>query len=283
MESGQSTFRTGTCLILNGARTMVFQAELNRRRMLAGLAGATIAPSAAGGAVFAQGEASTPNPSTLSSCLLFPETTEGPYYLDDMLVRQDITDGKAGVPLDLTMTVVDAETCAPIGNAAVEVWHCDAKGFYSGFVDNSPGGQANESGYIDDGSDAGTFLRGIQLSDEAGNVTFNTIYPGWYGGRAIHIHLSVHLGGETEDGTYEGGTTAHTGQIAFHDEVTDLVAAVEPYASRTSTFVLTAEDGIFSPHIDDESVFVTLEQVNPETVEDGFTGTILLGIDPAPN
>ncbi len=262
---------------------MVFQAELNRRRMIAGLAGATIAPLAAGGAVIAQVEPSTPagNSTNGSSCLLFPETTGGPFYLDDMLVRQDITDGKVGVPLDLTMTVVDAETCTPIPNAAVEIWHCDANGFYSGFVDNSPGGQAGDAGYVDDGSDAGTFLRGIQLSDDAGNVTFNTIYPGWYSGRAIHIHLSVHLGGETEDGTYEGATTAHTGQIGFDDEITNLVAGIEPYASRTSTFVLSSEDGILAPHLDDESVFVTLEQVNPDAIEEGFTATILLGIDQA--
>lgn len=262
---------------------MVFQVELNRRRMLAGAAGATIAPLAIGGSVLAQ-DASTPGTAGStpgSTCLLLPEMTEGPYYLDDMLVRQEIAEDKAGVPLELTMTVVDAEPCSPIPDAAVEIWHCDANGFYSGFVDNSPGGQANDAGYIDDGSDAGTFLRGIQLSDDSGNVTFRTIYPGWYGGRAIHIHLSVHLGGEDEEGTYEGGTTAHTGQIAFADEVTDRVAEVEPYASRTSTFLLTAEDGLFAPHIDDESVFVTLEQVNPDAVEEGFTGTILLGIDPA--
>jgi len=228
--------------------------------------------------VIAQDPPSTPESSTVSSCLLSPEMTEGPYYLDDMLVRRDITD-KAGVPLDLTMTVVDAETCAPIANAAVEIWHCDANGFYSGFVDNSLGGQANDGGYVDDGSDAGTFLRGIQLSDEAGTVTFHTIYPGWYGGRAIHIHLAVHLGGETEDGTDEGGTTTHTGQIGFDDAVTDLVAGIEPYASRTSTFLLASEDGILAPHLDDQSVFVTLEQVDPDAVENGLTGTILLGID----
>ncbi len=262
---------------------MVFQAELNRRRMVAGLAGATIAPLTVGGAVFAQDDTSSPESDSapLSSCLLSPGMTEGPYYLDDMLVRQDITDGKAGVPLNLTMTVVDAETCTPIANAAVEIWHCDANGFYSGFVDNSPGGQAGDAAYVEDGSDAGTFLRGIQLSDDAGNVTFTTLYPGWYGGRAIHIHLSVHLGGETEDGTYEGGTTAHTGQIGFADAITDLVAEIEPYASRTSTFLLASEDGILAPHLDDGSVFVTLEQAKPDAVEDGFTGTILLGIDPA--
>ncbi len=262
---------------------MVFQAELNRRRMVAGLAGATIAPLAVGGTVLAQADTSSPtsSESTLTSCLLSPEMTEGPYHLDDMLVRRDITDGKAGVPLDLTMTVVDAETCTPIANAAVEIWHSDANGFYSGFVDNSPGGQAGDAGYVDDGSDAGTFLRGIQVSDPNGNVTFTTVYPGWYGGRAIHIHLSVHLGGESEDGTYEGGTTAHTGQIGFADEVTDIVAGIEPYASRTSTFVLASDDGILAAHLDDESVFVTLEQVNPDAAEEGFTGTILLGIDQA--
>lgn len=261
---------------------MVFQAELNRRRMLAGVAGASIAPLAVGATAFAQDTASTPadGAPAVSSCLLFPEMTEGPYYLDDMLIRQDIAADKAGIPLELTMTVVHAESCAPIANAAVEIWHCDANGFYSGFVDNSPGGQANDAGYIDDGSDAGAFLRGIQVSDDSGNVMFNTIYPGWYGGRAIHIHLSVHLGGEDENGVYEGGTTAHTGQIAFADEITGLVAAVEPYASRTSTFLLTPDDGIFAPHIDDGSVFVTLEQVNPDALEDGFTGAILLGIDP---
>jgi protocatechuate 3,4-dioxygenase beta subunit len=258
---------------------MVFQAALNRRRMLAGVAGASLAPLAGADAIRAQapGNDSTP----LSTCLLSPEMTEGPYYLDDMLVRSEIAEHKAGIPLTLTMTVVNAETCAPIANAAVDIWHCDANGFYSGFVDNSPGGQANDAGYIDDGSDAGAFLRGIQLTDDAGNVTFATIYPGWYGGRAIHIHLSVHLGGENEDGIYEGGTTAHTGQIGFDDDVTLLVAETEPYAGRTSTFMPTSEDGILAPHLDDESVFVTLTQVNPDAIAEGFTGTILLGIDPA--
>jgi protocatechuate 3,4-dioxygenase beta subunit len=258
---------------------MIFWAELNRRRMMAGLAGVSIVPLAAGTAD-AQDAESTPEGGLPSTCLLSPEMTEGPYYLDDMLIRQDVAEGKAGVPLDLTMTVVDAETCAPLANAAVEIWHCDANGFYSGFVDNSPGGQPNDAGYMQDGSDAGTFLRGIQLSDESGNVRFQTIYPGWYAGRAIHIHLSVHLGGEDEEGIYQGGSTAHTGQIAFADEVTLLVAETEPYASRTSDFVRAGDDGIFAQVLDDDGVFVTLEQVNPDAIADGLTGTILLGIDP---
>jgi protocatechuate 3,4-dioxygenase beta subunit len=261
---------------------MVFQAALNRRRMLAGLAGATIVPLAAEAAL-AQSD-STPDAAPtqdLSACLLAPEMTEGPYYLDDMLIRQDIAEHKAGIPLALTLTVVDAETCVPIPNAAVDIWHCDANGFYSGFVDNSPGGQPNDAGYIDDGSDAGAFLRGTQLSDANGNVTFTTIYPGWYGGRATHIHLAVHTGGENEEGIYEGGMTAHVGQVAFDDAITTQVAAFEPYASRTSTFMPTAADGVFASHIDDEHVFVRLEPLNPDAVEEGFTGTVLLGIDPA--
>jgi protocatechuate 3,4-dioxygenase beta subunit len=133
---------------------------------------------------------------------------------------------------------------------------------------------------MEDGSDAGTFLRGIQLSDELGNVRFQTVYPGWYAGRAIHIHLSVHIGGEDANGIYQGGSTAHTGQIAFADDVTLQVAETEPYASRTSDFVRAGDDGIFAQVLDDDGVFVTLEQVNPDAIEDGLTGTILLGVDP---
>ncbi len=260
---------------------MVFQAQLNRRRMVSGAAGVAAVPLAVG-VTSVRGEydyADGSDDTGVAACLLAPEMTAGPFYVDDILVRPDIAENKAGVPLVLTMTVVDAESCAPIPNAAVEIWHCDAGGFYSGFVDSNPGGQPGDAGYIDDGSDPGTFLRGIQISDEDGNVTFDTIYPGWYAGRAIHIHLAVHLGGENEDGIYEGGAIQHVGQVGFDDSITSLIAEVEPYASRTSTFVATDQDGLFRRHLDNESVFVRLEQANPDAIDEGFTGSVLLGID----
>jgi Dioxygenase len=111
------------------------------------------------------------------SCVLAPEQTEGPYYIDNHLIRSDIRDGRRGVPLSLRLQVLDASSCKPIRGATVEVWHCDALGRYSGF------------------SGPGRFLRGGQRSNASGHVTFKTIYPGWYQGRTTHIHVKVHVGG----------------------------------------------------------------------------------------
>jgi protocatechuate 3,4-dioxygenase beta subunit len=208
--------------------------------------------------------------------VLTPELTEGPYYLDDMILREDITEGKAGIPLELTLLTVDATTCQPIENAAVELWHCDALGFYSGFVENNPGGTDD---YVDDGSNPDTFCRGLQVTDTNGLVTFQTVYPGWYGGRAIHIHLKVHVGGEAANGTYDGGHVSHTGQIAFDDDVTDQVALHEPYASKTTTFTRLDEDGVFQDiEEDDPTWFVQLTQLDEADIAAGFTGSITLGV-----
>ena len=133
------------------------------------------------------------------ACVLAPEMTEGPYFVEGDKVRRNITEGKPGVPLALRLTVVDASTCRPIRNAAVDVWHCDAGGTYSATSQ--------------EGTEGLTFLRGIQRTDRNGLATFKTIYPWWYPGRAVHIHLKVFL----------GGTTVHTGQLFFADRVTDIV------------------------------------------------------------
>jgi len=103
-------------------------------------------------------------------CVLTPEQTEGPYYIPKEKVRRNITDGRPGTPLTLRASVVDASTCKPVNGAAVDIWHCDAAGTYSGF------GQ---------GAGNRTFLRGIQRTDAAGLATFQTIYPGWASGRSL--------------------------------------------------------------------------------------------------
>lgn len=260
--------------------------SLSRRFVLKAGAGAAVGGMALGGIMLnrsltardavalAQDSATASAP---AMCVLTPELTEGPYWLDDLLVRNDITEGKAGVPLDLQITVVDASTCAPIENAAVDVWHCDANGFYSGFTTNNPGGT---DGYVDDGSNPDTFLRGVILTDANGLAQFTTIYPGWYAGRAIHIHMKVHVGGATEDGTYDGGTTAHTGQLAFDDAITTEIAAVEPYSRRSTTFLPFAQDGVFGGVEEgDTTFFLTLTPKDETNVAAGLTGTIVVGID----
>lgn len=259
-----------------------YLSSMSRRRVVktgAALAGIAVA----GGSVklvTAQGTAAPEGTAeSVAMCVLTPELTEGPYYLDDMIMREDVTEGKAGLPLALELLVLDATACTPIENAAVEIWHCDANGFYSGFTENNPGGSQS---YVDDGSDPNTFLRGLALTGSDGIAKFQTIYPGWYTGRDIHIHMMIHLGGASDNGTYDGGHITHTGQLAFADTLTDEVALIEPYASRETTFTRLEEDGVFSGVEDDDATFfLDLTPVNPDSLADGMTGTITIGIDPS--
>src|SRR4029450_6300067 len=103
---------------------------------------------------------------------LAPELTEGPYYVDDAAVRRNIKRGKTGVPLRLRLRVLDVSSCKPIRGAAVDIWHCDALGVYSGVQ-----------------GDSDDFLRGVQRTNATGWAEFRTVYPGWYRGRAVHIHV----------------------------------------------------------------------------------------------
>jgi protocatechuate 3,4-dioxygenase beta subunit len=154
------------------------------------------------------------------TCVLTPEQTEGPYYVANEALRRNITDGRPGTALFLRAFVVNASTCKPIKGATVDIWHADAGGVYSGF------GQ---------GAGNRTFMRGIQRTDAKGLALFRTVYPGWYQGRTVHIHVKVHL----------GGNVLHTGQLYFPDTVTDAVYRKAPYTSRPSRDVRNAADSIF--------------------------------------
>jgi protocatechuate 3,4-dioxygenase beta subunit len=152
------------------------------------------------------------------TCVLAPELTEGPYYLPNERIRRDITEGKPGTPLRLSLTVVSASSCKPITGAAVDIWHADAGGVYSGVAGNT-----------------GTFLRGIQKTDRTGLAVFDTIYPGWYQGRAVHIHVKAHL----------GGNVVHTGQLFFPDALSDRVYRAAPYEARGNPDTPDAADAIY--------------------------------------
>ena len=259
------------------------KSSISRRTMLMA-GGAAIAATAVGvgleGGAIAQ---STPASSTplidASTCVLTPEMTEGPYYLDLDLIRQNITEDRTGIPLKLQIAVADATACTPIENAAVDIWHCDSHGYYSGVSANMPGPDADQTEVAE--AATATFLRGIQLTNADGVAEFETIYPGWYIGRTIHIHLKVHLDGEAGK-TYEGGHTTHTGQLFFDDAVTDRVMLLEPYADRPDEYrTLNESDGILSDHIEEPGFFVTLSELTEGKIEDGFLATIVIGIDPA--
>ena len=153
------------------------------------------------------------------ACVLTPEMTEGPYYLPGEKVRRNITEGRPGTPLTLKLKVVNVSTCKAIKGAAVDIWHADAGGTYSGVQD----------------SVGTTFMRGIQPTDAKGVAQFLTVYPGWYQGRTVHIHVKVHL----------GGNVVHTGQLFFPDTLTDTVYKAAPYNARGSRDTRNANDSIY--------------------------------------
>ena len=193
---------------------------MTRRRSLVQLGGLVAGAAVAGGARLDPAARAAAPARSGARCVLAPEQTEGPYYIPREKVRRTITDGRPGVPLQLQLQVVDAAGCRAIAGAAVDVWHCDASGVYSGVA----------------GAGAGRrFLRGIQRTDARGLARFDTIYPGWYPGRTVHVHVKVHV----------GGTVVHTGQLYFPDTLTDAVYRQEPYRRRPARDTRNAQDGIF--------------------------------------
>ena len=173
------------------------------------------------------------------SCALTPEMTEGPYYLDIDKVRSDIREDRQGARLRLALRVRDLASCAPLANAAVDIWHCDALGLYSGFESASTGGGGPGPGGPGGGgaaTDETRYLRGTQVTNKDGIVEFVTVYPGWYRGRTVHIHCKVHL---------DNGEVLTT-QFYFDDDFTTGVYTRAPYASKTGRDVLNSDDGIFS-------------------------------------
>ncbi|HYZ78523.1 MAG TPA: intradiol ring-cleavage dioxygenase [Gaiellaceae bacterium] len=196
--------------------------RFTRRGSLVKLGGLLAGLAAAGGWKVASSEGARPNAveSGAVGCVLTPEQTEGPYYIPKEKVRRNITEGRPGTPLTLRLRVVSASTCKPIKGAAVDIWHADAAGIYSGF------GQ---------GARNRTFMRGIQRTNAKGIATFRTVYPGWYMGRTVHIHVKVHL----------GGRVVHTGQLYFPDALTDSVYKQAPYSSRRGRDTRNATDSVF--------------------------------------
>jgi protocatechuate 3,4-dioxygenase beta subunit len=166
------------------------------------------------------------------ACVLTPEQTEGPFFVDERLQRSDIRAdarggaARTGVPLALTLrlSAMTGGGCAPLRGAIVDVWHCDAAGLYS-----------DEDALRTGGSQ---FLRGYQVSDANGRVRFATIYPGAYRGRAVHIHFKVRVARQDRRGEF-------TSQLYFDDRLTDRVHASAPYAGTLRRRTRNDEDGLF--------------------------------------
>ena len=160
-----------------------------------------------------------------ADCEATPRQTEGPFYFDIGEIRREITEGKPGTPLLVALRFVAAGSCEPIRDVFVDIWHTDAAGQYSGYP-----------GQGDDRADTSgeTFMRGRQVTDAEGRVEFETIYPGWYPGRTVHIHFRAF--------TSEGRLIAS--QLYFPDDVSDAVFESEPYSARGSRRTTNANDSV---------------------------------------
>jgi protocatechuate 3,4-dioxygenase beta subunit len=214
------------------------------------------------------GTASASATATTTVCTLTAEVTEGPYSLDGALVRKDIREDKEGVEVQYTFTVVDTgNDCAPLADALVEIWHCDSLGEYSGYV----GGNGHDE------EDDGTFLRGGQTTDENGQCSITSIWPGHYVSRAVHVHMRVHTDVTLTDDSYTGGEVIHTGQLFFDADINAEIQAVSPYSHNTTAETLLKDDSIY----DDagaSSGLLTLTALGT-SVSDGYTATLTVGVD----
>lgn len=211
--------------------------------------------------------------SSNGSCTEVNGETQGPFpadgsngvnvLTDSRVVRSNITSDlggsntQDGLPLYLTITVVDVDnSCAPLEGAAVYIWHCNADGEYSAYSGSGNGSHSGE-----------TFLRGVQITDGNGQVTFQTVYPGRYSGRATHIHCEVYA-----DDSYN--TLLKTTQFAFDDDTNDVVyASSNTYDDSEATRATSNEqDGIFSDGYDDELLTLSGDTTN------GYVASIVIGV-----
>lgn len=170
-----------------------------------------------------------------AACVLTPNITEGPYFVDEKLNRSDLTANTNdtnvtnGVPLNFDLTVLNytSSGCSPLVGAQVDVWQADAGGIYSDEQVENTEGQ--------------TYLRGYQLTDSNGVVSFKTIFPGWYPSRTVHIHVMVRTFSDASNQTF-----AFTTQLFFDDTVTDSILALAPYNARGIRDTTNATDSLYS-------------------------------------
>lgn len=195
------------------------------------------------------------------SCVVRPQQTEGPYFVDERLNRSDIrsdpSDGHITPGTMLTLTVLvshlGAGDCRPLEGAQVDIWHCDALGIYSDVKDPS----FKTLGL--------KFLRGYQITDAKGEARFVTIYPGWYEGRTVHIHVKIRTEPQAKRG-YE-----FTSQMYFDDGLTDRVHADQPYAAKGRRNARNQDDRIFRRGGDQL-------MLAPTATADGYAATFAIGL-----
>ncbi|GAA1731352.1 Protocatechuate 3,4-dioxygenase beta subunit [Dietzia kunjamensis subsp. schimae] len=261
------------------AKTLV-----TRRRMLglvgAGVGAVTLAacyPGSSSSSSAGSVSGSTTTSASGSSIAEIPEETNGPYPADGTngvnvlqesgIVRSDLTsslDGGTtveGVPFELTFVVTDmANGNVPFEGAAVYAWQCDAQGLYSMYSQ---------------GAEDETYLRGIQVADTNGELTFKTIVPGCYAGRWTHIHFEVY---PDEQSATEVANVIATSQLAFPPDMLTDVYALDAYAGSAENLAgvgtAISDDGIFA----DGDWNLQVPTITGD-ITSGYVGRLAVGVD----
>lgn len=195
-----------------------------------GVAGPGVMWATGGTAKLAMSYADPFEKSPGTSCKLYPSQTLGPCYAEKPMMRSDISDGLDGLPVRLSFLVVGADGCTPVPNATVDIWHSGSQGIYSAYAMGTTCNPGSENVM------SKTFCRGVQAVDETGRANFATVFPGWYRGRAIHIHFTVRVGGNEEV----------TSQLYFEDSLIDEIHAQGIYKARGMRDTVNSRDMIFS-------------------------------------
>ncbi|KAH6717462.1 Intradiol ring-cleavage dioxygenase [Leptodontidium sp. MPI-SDFR-AT-0119] len=211
-----------------------------------------------------------------STCLLSPEGEEGPYYVKGEYIRSDISEDQPGVEVIWDLQFINAETCEPIENLTSDIWHCNATGVYAGVIATGNGNTADTSN-IDK-----TFLRGLQTTDSEGVVQYTSIFPGYYSGRATHVHVETHLNGTVlPNGTYTGGSIAHIGQFFFDQDLITEVNALSPYSENTNTITENADDRVVSAELENDADPFLNYVLLGDSVSDGLFMWVTLSVNPS--
>jgi protocatechuate 3,4-dioxygenase beta subunit len=205
-------------------------------RQVAGSSGdAELLSASTAGAILTFGRLASAQQAAIPACVVRPAQMEGPYFVEERLLRSDIrldpatNRVTAGAVLELSFAVsrLGSNGCTPLSGAQVDVWQCDALGVYSDVTDCSFKSVGQK------------FLRDHQMTDAAGLARFTTIYPGWYPGRAVHIHFKIR--------TEPAGARGHefVSQPYFDDALTDRVHARDPYKDKGLNRTRNSGDGIY--------------------------------------
>jgi protocatechuate 3,4-dioxygenase beta subunit len=202
--------------------------------------------------------AETPAAPVTFSCIATPQAVDGPYYFDAKMQRAEITEGHPGAPLRIRFVVMDVATCRPLSGARVDIWHARADGLYSGYQ-----GQGDDHAIDTSG---GTFMRGTQIADSQGEVSFRTVYPGWYEGRTAHIHFKV----------FTDEKNVLTGQMYFPDALSQYIFTnVNAYGRKTTRDTFNADDDLALTDKSHGGFCDIREQA------DHYLATLILGVDRA--